>query len=58
MAVRLALNACVKQLILGHHAPEDNDVAIQRKLEHAWRLSESHDLEVIIPEEDDIIEVS
>ena len=57
MAVRLALEARAKRLILGHHAPEDNDAAIQKKLEHAWRLSESDDLEVIIPEEDEIVEV-
>lgn len=57
MAVHLALEAQVKKLILGHHAPEDNDAAILKKLENACRLSESHALEVVIPEEDDIIKL-
>ena len=57
MAVNLALEARAKKLILGHHAPEDDDQAILKKLENARRLSESHALEVMIPEEDDIVEV-
>lgn len=57
MAVRLALEARAKRLILGHHAPEDNDLALLKKLENAMRLSEPHALEVMIPEEDDIIEI-
>jgi phosphoribosyl 1,2-cyclic phosphodiesterase len=57
MAVQLAGEARVKRLILGHHAPEDNDLAILKKLENARKLSESHPLEIIVPEEDDIVEV-
>jgi len=57
MATRLALESRVKQLILGHHAPEDNDQAILKKLENARRLSKNHSLNVIIPKEDEIVEV-
>jgi ribonuclease BN (tRNA processing enzyme) len=57
MAVKLALECGAKQLILGHHAPEDNDQAILKKLENARHLSKSHPLEVIIPEEDEIVEI-
>lgn len=57
MAVHLALDARAKRLILGHHAPEDNDTAILKKLENARRLSEPHGLDVVVPEEDDILEV-
>jgi len=57
MAVKLALECRVKKLILGHHAPEDNDQAILTKLENARRLSESHPLEVLIPEEDEIVKI-
>ena len=55
MAVTLALHSHVKRLIVGHHAPEDNDQVIFKKLEHARHLSESHGLEVLIPEEDAIL---
>ncbi len=55
MAVTLALQSHVKRLILGHHAPEDNDQIIFKKLEHARHISESHGLEVLIPEEDAIL---
>jgi ribonuclease BN (tRNA processing enzyme) len=57
MAVNLAMEARAKKLILGHHAPEDNDQAILKKLENARRLSEAHSLEVMIPEEDGIVKV-
>jgi phosphoribosyl 1,2-cyclic phosphodiesterase len=55
MAVQVALEARAKRLILGHHAPEDNDAAILKKLENARRLGEPHGLEVLVPEEDDIV---
>jgi phosphoribosyl 1,2-cyclic phosphodiesterase len=55
MAVHLCVEARVKRLILGHHAPEDNDAAILKKLEHALRLGEPHGLESLVPEEDDIL---
>ncbi|MCP4402501.1 MAG: MBL fold metallo-hydrolase [bacterium] len=55
MAVMLALKSRVKTLILGHHAPEDSDMAVSRKLERARRVAEAHALEVIIPQEDDIL---
>ncbi len=55
MAVTLAQHSHVKKLILGHHAPEDNDQAIFKKLKHAQQLCKSHDLEVHIPEEDEIL---
>ena len=57
MAVALALESGVKQLILGHHAPEDDDRAIFRKLENARRLCEDTDLKVIVPQEDEIVSV-
>ncbi len=57
MAVALALKSQVKQLILGHHAPEDNDQAILKKLKNARQLAENHPLNVIVPQEDEIIEV-
>lgn len=57
MAVQVALEARAKTLILGHHAPEDNDRAILKKLEHARRLAEPHSLDVRIPEEDDLIQL-
>lgn len=57
MAVTLALKSHVKQLILGHHAPEDNDHAILKKLENARCLSASHALNVIIPQEGEIVEI-
>ena len=41
----------------GHHAPEDNDQAILKKLANARRLSEDHSLNVIIPREDDILAI-
>ena len=55
MAVMLALRSRVKTLILGHHAPEDNDLAVSQKLERARRVAASHALEVVIPHEDDIL---
>ena len=55
MAVTLALRSRVKKLILGHHAPEDDDQAVTRKLERARRMAEPHALEVIIPQEDEIL---
>jgi ribonuclease BN (tRNA processing enzyme) len=57
MAVELALQSRAKRLILGHHAPEDNDQMVLKKLANARRLSESHPLQVIVLEEDEIIEV-
>jgi phosphoribosyl 1,2-cyclic phosphodiesterase len=57
MAVKLALEARTKRLILGHHAPEDNDAAILKKLENARRLGEPHGLEVLVPEEDDVLPI-
>ncbi len=57
MAVTLALKSQVKQLILGHHAPEDNDLAIFKKLENARKLSQDSSLEVIVPQEDEIIAI-
>jgi len=57
MAVRLCTEARAKRLILGHHAPEDNDAAILKKLENARRLGEPHGLEVLTPKEDDILQV-
>jgi ribonuclease BN (tRNA processing enzyme) len=57
MAVALALQSGAKRLILGHHAPEDNDQAVLKKLENARRLSASHPLQVLIPEEDQVIEI-
>ncbi|PID57791.1 hypothetical protein CSB45_06080 [candidate division KSB3 bacterium] len=55
MAVMLALRSRSKKLILGHHAPEDNDPAIVRKLERARRRAEPNSLEVLVPQEDDIL---
>jgi ribonuclease BN (tRNA processing enzyme) len=55
MAVRLALEAQAHKLILGHHAPEDNDQAILAKWQNARRIGEPHALEVIVPEEDGIV---
>jgi ribonuclease BN (tRNA processing enzyme) len=57
MAVNVALECGAQKLILGHHAPEDNDHAILKKLENARRLSKSHSLEVFILEENEIIDV-
>lgn len=57
MAVTLALRSRAKKLILGHHAPEDNDRTILKKLESARRLADPHSLEVIIPEEDEVITI-
>lgn len=57
MAVNLAVAAQAKKLILGHHAPEDNDRAILKKLTTARQLGAAHGLEVIVPEEDEIISV-
>lgn len=57
MAVRLCVEARVKRLILGHHAPEDNDEAVLKKWQNARRLAEPHGVEVLVPEEDDILEV-
>ena len=55
MAVMLALRSRAKTLILGHHAPEDNDRTVSRKLERARRMAESHALEVVVPQEDEIL---
>lgn len=57
MAVKIAADCRAKQLILGHHAPEDTDEIVSKKLENARRLSEPYTLNVLIPEEDEIIEV-
>ena len=57
MAVRLGIEARAKRLILGHHAPEDNDAAILKKLENARRLGEPYGIEVLVPEEDDILHI-
>jgi ribonuclease BN (tRNA processing enzyme) len=57
MAVELALQGRVKRLILGHHAPEDDDQAVLKKLERAAKLAENSPLKVIIPHEDEVIEV-
>ncbi len=55
MAVNLALRSRVKRLILGHHAPEDTDTAIVKKYDTARRLAEPHGLEILIPQEDEIL---
>lgn len=55
MAARLAMECGAKQLILGHHAPEDNDQAVLRKLANARQVCASHDLHVSVPEEEEII---
>lgn len=57
MAVKVAIEAQARRLILGHHAPEDNDMAILAKWENAKRLGEPHGVEVLVPEEDSIIKV-
>ncbi len=57
MAVKLALESRVKQLILGHHAPEDNDPIILKKLKNARRHSKNRALNVIIPQEDEIVKI-
>lgn len=57
MAIELALKSQAKRLILGHHAPEDNDQAILNKWENAKQLSKSHGLEVLIPKEDEIVKI-
>lgn len=57
MAVSLALESGVKQLILGHHAPEDDDQAIFKKLENASSLCKNTDLRVIVPQEDEVVNV-
>ena len=57
MAVTLALKSQVKQLILGHHAPEDDDLAVLKKWENATHLSQESSLHVIIPQEDEIIKI-
>lgn len=58
MAVKLALESQVKQLILGHHAPEDDDRDIFRKLLNARKYCRGTALNVIIPQEDEIISIS
>jgi len=57
MAVELALKSQVKTLILGHHAPEDNDQAVLKKLENARRFKDQHPLNVIVPQEDEIVTI-
>lgn len=53
MAVELALRACVRRVVLGHHAPEDRDEDIERKLDgaremlHLQRVDTPHDVEVL-----------
>ncbi|MBD3305777.1 hypothetical protein GF339_05285 [candidate division KSB3 bacterium] len=57
MATRLAMQSQVKQLILGHHAPEDNDAMILQKLDRARQYSKHSGLHVIISKEDEILTV-
>ncbi len=57
MAVILALKSQAKRLILGHHAPEDHDQAILKKLDNARNYAGNHPLEVLVPQEDDILEI-
>ena len=57
MAVNLAVRSRVKTLIPGHHAPEDNDQAVLKKLENARKLAEPRGLNVIIPQEDEIVAI-
>jgi len=63
MAVELALRANVKRVVLGHHAPEDRDEDVERKLEsaremlHLERIERAHDVDVLALREGEEVEL-